>query len=106
MPKYLLKVSYTADGVKGVLKDGGTKRRQAAEAAVKSTGGSLESMYFAFGDDDVYCIIDAPDNVSVAAASMAIGASGLVKPTTVVLLTPEEVDQAVKKNPTYTPPGR
>ena len=106
MPKYLLKVSYTADGVKGVLKDGGTKRRQAAEAAVKSTGGSLESMYFAFGDDDVYCIIDAPDNVSVAAASMAIGASGLVKPTTVVLLTPEEVDQAVKKSPTYTPPGR
>lgn len=106
MPKYLLKVSYTAEGVKGVLKDGGTKRRQAAEAAVKSTGGSLEAMYFAFGDDDVYCIVDSPDNVSVAAASMAIGASGLVKPTTVVLLTPEEVDQAVKKNPTYTPPGR
>jgi len=106
MPKYLLKVSYTADGVKGVLKDGGTKRRQAAEAAVKSTGGSLEAMYFAFGDDDVYCIIDAPDNVSVAAASMAIAASGLVKPTTVVLLTPEEVDQAVKKSPSYTPPGR
>ena len=63
-------------------------------------------MYFAFGEDDVYCIVDSPDNVSVAAASMAIGASGLVKPTTVVLLTPEEVDQAVKKNPSYTPPGR
>jgi uncharacterized protein with GYD domain len=106
MPKYLLKVSYTADGVKGLLKDGGTKRKQAAEAAVKSTGGSLEAMYFAFGEDDVYCIVDSPDNVSVAAASMAIGASGLVKPTTVVLLTPEEVDQAVKKNPSYTPPGR
>jgi uncharacterized protein with GYD domain len=85
----LLKVSYTAEGVKGVLKDGGTKRRQAAEAAVKSTGGSLEAMYFAFGEDDVYCIVDSPDNVFVAAASMAIGASGLVKPTTVVLLTPE-----------------
>ena len=106
MPKYLLKVSYTADGVKGVMKDGGTKRRQAAEAAVKSTGGSLEAMYFAFGDDDVYCIIDSPDNASVAAASMAIAASGLVKPTTVVLLTPEEIDQAVKKSPSYTPPGR
>ena len=73
MPKYLLKVSYTAEGVKGVLKDGGTKRRQAAEAAVKSTGGSLEAMYFAFGDDDVYCIVDSPDNASIAAASMAIG---------------------------------
>jgi len=106
MPKYLLKVSYTAEGVKGVLKDGGSARRRAAETAVKSTGGSLEAMYFAFGDDDVYCIIDAPDNVSVAAASMAIGASGLVKPTTVVLLTAEEVDQAAKKSVAYTPPGR
>lgn len=106
MPKYLLRVSYTAEGVKGVLKDGGSKRRQAADAAVRSTGGTLESLYFAFGDDDVYCIIDAPDNVSVAAASMAIGASGLVKANTVVLLTPEEIDQAVKKNPSYTGPGR
>ena len=106
MPKYLIKVSYTAEGVKGVLKDGGSKRRQAAEAAVKSTGGTLESLYFAFGDDDVYAIIDGPDNVSMAAASMAIGASGLVNIKTVVLLTPEEMDQAVKKNPSYTPPGR
>ena len=106
MPKYLLKVSYTAEGVKGVLKDGGTKRRQAAEAAVKSAGGSLESMYFAFGEDDVYCIINAPDNVSVAASSMTIGSSGLVKAQTIVLLTPEEIDQAAKKGATYTPPGR
>lgn len=106
MPKYLLKVSYTAEGVKGVLKDGGTARKRAAEAAVKSAGGSLESMYFALGEDDVFCIFDAPDNVSVAAASMAIGASGLVKASTVVLLTPEEIDQAAKKSVSYTPPGR
>ena len=106
MPKYLLKVSYTAEGVKGVLKDGGTKRRQAADAAIKSAGGKLESMYFAFGEDDVYCIIDAPDNVSVAAAAMTIGASGMVKGQTVVLLTAEEIDQAAKKGATYTPPGR
>ena len=106
MPKYLIKASYTADGVKGVMKDGGTKRRQAAEAAVKSTGGKLEGFYFAFGEADALVIIDAPDNASVAAASMAIGASGLVTAKTVVLLTPEEIDQAVKKGATYTPPGR
>ena len=106
MSKYLLKVSYTAEGVKGVLKDGGTARKRAAEAAVKSTGGSLESMYFAFGEDDVYCIVDAPDNASMAAAAMAIGASGLVKPSTVVLLTAEEIDQAATKSVSYTPPGR
>jgi uncharacterized protein with GYD domain len=106
MPKYLIKVSYSAEGVKGVLKEGGSARKRAAEAAIKSSGATLESMYFAFGDDDVYCIVDGPDNASVAAASMTIGASGLVKAVTVPLLTPEEIDQAAKKTVTYTPPGR
>ena len=106
MPKYLIKASYTAEGIKGVLKDGGTKRRAAAEAAVKSTGGKLEGFYFAFGDSDALVIVDAPDNASIAAASMAIGASGLVSATTTVLLTPEEIDQAVKKGASYTGPGR
>jgi uncharacterized protein with GYD domain len=106
MPKYLIKVSYTADGVKGVLKEGGTARKRAAEAAIKSSGATLESMYFAFGDHDVYCIVDGADNASVAAASMTISASGLVKAVTVPLLTPEEIDQAAKKTVSYTPPGR
>jgi uncharacterized protein with GYD domain len=106
MPKYLVVASYTAEGARGVLKDGGTKRRQAAEAALKSVGGKLEQFYFAFGENDAYVLIDAPDNVSVAAASLVISASGAVSTKTIVLLTPEEVDQAIKKNPTYQPPGR
>ena len=106
MPKYLLKVCYTAEGAKGVLKDGGTKRRQAAQALVESLGGKLDSMYFAFGDTDVYAIADLPDNASMAAAALALGGSGTTTGTTTVLLTPEEVDQAIKKAPRYTPPGR
>lgn len=106
MPKNLVIASYTAEGIKGVLKDGGTKRRQAAEAALKSAGGRLEAFYFAFGDQDVVAIVDAPDNTTIAAASMAISASGAVQAKTIVLLTPEEIDQAAKKNTTYTPPGR
>jgi len=106
MPKYLVIASYTAEGIKGVLKDGGTKRRQVAEAALKSVGGRVEAFYFAFGDQDVVAIIDAPDNATVAAASMTIAASGAVQTKTVVLLTPEEVDQATKKTAAYQPPGR
>ena len=106
MPKYLIKVSYTAEGVRGVLKEGGSARKRAAEAAIKSSGATLESMYFAFGDDDVFCIVDGPDNATMAAAAMSISASGLVKANTVVLLTPEEIDQASKKTVSYTPPGR
>ncbi len=62
MAKYLITASYTAEGAKGVLKDGGTKRRQAAEAAIKSAGGKLEAFYFAFGESDAFVILDAPDH--------------------------------------------
>ena len=106
MAKYLVTASYTAEGAKGVLKDGGTKRRQAAEQAIRSAGGTLEAFYFAFGDSDAYVIVDAPDNAAVAAMSLAISASGAVRTKTVVLLTPEEIDQASKKSTTYQPPGR
>ena len=106
MPKYLMEVCYTADGAKGVLKDGGTKRREAAKGAVASVGGTLEAMYFAFGDCDVVCIVDAPDAASMAAASMNLAASGAVTCKTRVLLTVEDIDAASKKSPSYTPPGR
>ena len=106
MPKYLLEASYTLEGVKGLVKDGGSKRREAAEAAIKGLGGRVEAFYFAFGDPDALVIADLPDNVSAAAASIAINASGAVNVKTIVLLTPEEMDGAVKKTVTYRAPGR
>src|SRR6266852_9053640 len=105
MPKYLIEASYTSEGAKGLLKDGGSKRRQAAEQAINSAGGKLEAFYFAFGDHDAFVIVDAPDHATVAAASVAINASGAVRSKTVVLLTPEEIDQAIKKGTTYRAPG-
>ena len=106
MAKYLVTASYTSEGAKGVLKEGGTKRRQAAEQAIKSAGGTVDAFYFAFGETDAYVIIDAPDNATVAAASMAINASGAVHTKTVVLLTPEEIDNAIKKQTAYRAPGQ
>ena len=106
MPKYLLEVSYTPEGAKGVLKDGGTKRRDAARAAMASVGGTLESLYFAFGDCDVICIADLPDAASMAAASLSLSASGAVTCRTRVLMTVDEIDAATTKTPAYTPPGR
>jgi uncharacterized protein with GYD domain len=106
MPKYLMEVSYTADGVKGVIKDGGSKRKAVAKALIESVGGKMETFYYAFGDTDVLVIVDAPDAASVAAASLAIGASGAVTARTTVLLTAEDIDAAAKKSASYTPPGR
>ena len=106
MPKYLLQASYSVDGIKGLRKEGGTARRAAAEALVKSLGGTVESFYYAFGDADVYTVVDMPDHASMSAAALAIGASGAVTGKTVVLMTAEEVDAATKKTPTYRAPGQ
>ena len=107
MPKYLIQASYTAEGLKGLLKEGGTKRRAAIEQAAQSVGGRLETFYYGFGSDDVYMIIDAPDNVSVAAVSLTAGAGGTATNIrTTVLLTPEEVDRAAQKTVSYRPAGQ
>ena len=106
MAKYLLEVSYTVEGTKGVLKDGGSKRRKVAQSLIESVGGKMEAFYFAFGENDVVVLADLPDNVSAAALSMTLAASGAVAGKSTVLLTPEEIDQATKKSISYTPPGR
>ena len=106
MPKYLLQASYSGEGSKGLLKDGGTKRVKAARTLVESLGGKLEAMYFAFGDTDVVAFVDMPDNASAAAASLTISGSGALTGKITVLLTPEDIDQAARKSPTYTAPGR
>jgi uncharacterized protein with GYD domain len=106
MAKYLLEVSYLPEGAKGILKEGGTKRRQVVEAAVKAAGGKLETFYFALGKTDAYVIVDQPDHITVAATALAVNASGAASVRTTVLLTPEEIDQASKKSVSYTPPGR
>ena len=72
MPKYLFAVSYTAEGAKGLLKDGGSKRRDAARTMIESAGGTLESMYYAFGKTDVFVIASMPDAASAAAGSNAL----------------------------------
>lgn len=73
---------------------------------MRGLGGTVEAFYFAFGESDAYVIADLPDNVSAAAVASAVGASGaLSNYETVVLLTPAEIDEAVKKAVSYRPPG-
>ena len=97
MPKYLLHGSYTEQGLKGLLKEGGSKRREAVEQAVKALDGTLEALYFAFGDNDFYIIVDYPTNVTATVGALVASATGAVNLKTTVLITPEEVDQAVKQ---------
>ena len=105
MAKFLIAVSYTADGAKGLRKDGGTKRRHVVRKAAESVGGKLEAFYFCFGEHDAIVIADLPDAIAAAALSVAITSTGSVRLTTSPLLTPEDLDRATQKKTAYKAPG-
>ncbi len=105
MPKYLFQASYTAEGVRGVLKEGGSSRRDHIAELTRGLGGTLESFYFAFGGTDAFVIAELPDNATAAAVSLAVSAGGAAGVTTHVLIPPEEMDEAARKTVNYRPPG-
>lgn len=105
MPKYLFEASYTAEGTKGLLKEGGTSRRALVEQMVSKMGGTLEGFYYAFGESDIYAFGTFPDAISAAAVALAVNQTGAVRIKTRVLMTPEEVDEVTKKTVDYRPPG-
>ena len=79
---------------------------EVTKKAIDSLGGRMEAYYFAFGSNDFFLIADAPDNVNAITGSLVANASGTVKVNITVLITPEEVDQAVKKTMDWRPPGQ
>jgi uncharacterized protein with GYD domain len=106
MAKFLFQGSYVGEGMKGLLKEGGTPRIDAAKKLFASLGGKLECFYFAFGTEDLVVIFDLPDNSSALAVSLAINGSGMTKGHVIVLATAEEVDAAIRKTPQYRAPGQ
>jgi uncharacterized protein with GYD domain len=106
MGKYLFHGSFTTDGLRGLVKEGGASRQKAVAATVASVGGSMESYYFAFGEDSYFITCDLPDDEAAAALALAVGSSGAVSNSTVKLLTAEQVDAALKRSPTYRAPGQ
>jgi uncharacterized protein with GYD domain len=106
MAKYLIKVSYSAEGLVGVRKEGAAARAAFIAQLLETVGGTLECFYFAFGGDDVILIADVPDNKTAMAMSAAVGSSSAISSyETVPLLTTQEVDAAMKISVGYRAPG-
>lgn len=106
MAKFMFEARYVGEGLKGLIKEGGSSRVAAVEKAAQSMGGKIEAFYYAFGDADVYVVVDLPDNAAAAAMALTVNASGNIVLKTVVLMTPQELDLAVKKSPVYRAPGK
>ena len=106
MAKYLIKASYSPEGLKGLAAKGGSARADAIAKLAAGVGGSMESFYFTFGSDDVVVIVDAPSNEALAAIAATVGQTGALSSyETVVLLTPQEIDEAMTMSVDYSPPG-
>ncbi|MFF7735459.1 GYD domain-containing protein [Streptomyces sp. NPDC007984] len=105
MPKFLIQASYTADGARGLLREGASGRRSAVEQTVAGLGGRVEAMYYAFGADDLVVIVDFPDSVSMAAAALTVKASGAVQTRATPLLTDDEIDEAAHRQVPFRAPG-
>lgn len=106
MAKYLIKASYSPEGTKGLLKEGGTARRKVVEDMVQRLDGKIESFYYGYGDADAYIIVDVPDPTAAIAVSLIVNSSGAVALSTTPLITAEEIDEACKRSIDYKPPGR
>jgi uncharacterized protein with GYD domain len=101
----MVKASYSSEGVKGLMKEGGSQRIAAIKQLIEGLGGRLEAFYFSYGEDDAYLIIDLPDAATGIAVSLAVNASGAAKITTIPLITPAEMDAACKRAVPYRAPG-
>jgi uncharacterized protein with GYD domain len=106
MAKYLFRAHYVGKGIEGLLREGGSARREEAAKVISSAGGKLECFYFAFGEDDTVGVFDVPDAATATAVSLTINASGGVVSKLTPLITPEEVDAASKKKVSFRPPGQ
>ncbi|MEO6310610.1 MAG: GYD domain-containing protein [Leifsonia sp.] len=106
MTKYLFEANYVGEGITGLLREGGTRRRDAVVEALKSVGGSLECFYYAFGERDVLGVFEVPVQADAAALSLMINSTGTVTMHLTPLMTPEDLDEAAKKTPSYRAPGK
>jgi uncharacterized protein with GYD domain len=105
MAKYLFIGRYTTEGAKGLLREGGSGRLEAARQVVESVGGSLESLHWGFGKDDFYAIGDLPSHAAAAAISLTLAGSGSSSVRSIPLMTAEDIDGATKLSPSFRPPG-
>ena len=108
MSVYLMRFSYTPETWSQLIQNP-EDRRDAARAYIEQVGGALHGFWYGFGEYDGYAILEAPDNVSMAGAVLAITAGGaLASVETTVLMTVEETLEALAKGKSigYSRPGK
>jgi uncharacterized protein with GYD domain len=104
MSKYLYRLNYTKSGLDGTIKEGFGAREAFFRKTVQGLGGSTEVAYWAYGDTDIFIVVDLAD-AEARALSLALAETGSFAVTTTCLITAGEMDAGVRKMPSYRAPG-
>jgi uncharacterized protein with GYD domain len=104
--KFLIRAKYTSSGVNALLQKGGTVRKEAVSKMITDAGGKLESFYYTLNTDEAYVTCELPDEITAAALALNIDATGKVDIEMILLLTPEQLDEAAHKTVHYKAPGQ
>lgn len=107
MPHYLVKASYSSETWAHMAQQPDDRETE-VRALVDGLGGKLEAFYFAFGEVDVYAIVEMPDNVTAGAMAIAASSTGALRAfSTTPLVTPAEAMEAMRRagKAAYDRPG-
>ena len=107
MPLFLAQVSYTPEAWAALVRNPHDRLTQVLTPLMRDLGGRTHGAWLSFGDYDVVVVYEVPDNVSAAAAAIAISAGGAVKSVkSTPLMTVEQGVEAMTKakSLTYSPP--
>ncbi len=109
MAKYAVIGGYTSEAWAKMIENPGD-RVAAIRKTAEAVGCKLESFYWSLGDDDYLGIVDAPDDISVGAFSVAVGSSGSLRNLrTIKLIAPEDgrklLEKAKSAKAVYSAPG-
>ncbi|MBI2887111.1 MAG: GYD domain-containing protein [Chloroflexi bacterium] len=103
MPLYMYQAAYTPESLAAQIKNPQDRIEVAAKPVIEAAGGKLLAAGYTFGEYDILVVIEAPDNVAVAAVAMAVAAGGAVRAAkTTPMLSGAEWVAALQKAPTIT----
>ncbi len=106
MAKFLVQGSYTIEGTKGLIQEGGTSRKTMVEGLASNLGGSIDCFYYCLGQNDFVVICTLPDRKSALALSMSVTAAGGANISLTELIDTSEIDEATKIRVGYRAPGK
>ena len=107
MPLYLVEFGYTPEVWAGLIKSP-ENREETVRQILEDAGSKLHNLWYTFGENDGFALIEAPDNTTAGALSLAITSSGAFRKfETHVLMTQGELLEALEKaaDVAYVAPG-